>query len=41
MAFPLSFTHRIQQLLIFQQFVYQPHPRRPQVFDIFGQTLIS
>ncbi len=36
MAFPLSFVHRIQKLLIFQQLVHQPHPRFPQPLDILG-----
>jgi hypothetical protein len=37
-AFSLSFVHRIQELLIFQKFVHQPHPRFPQALDILGQT---
>jgi len=38
MSFSLPFVHRVQKLLIFQQFIHQQHPRFPQPLDIFGQT---
>src|SRR5580658_3295478 len=36
--FALRLINRVQQLLIFQQTVHQPHPRLPQILDICRQT---
>ena len=37
-ALALRLINRLQQLLIFQQTVRQPHPRLPQILDIRRQT---